>query len=322
MRRVELVNLQAVLASLYRTNARALEIADQAGLPTEEIEQQARPKSTWWELLREAQRRGCLKAIIDIARAEYPTHQGLSLAASGNLTEIEPDESEAIRWTPPDLTSEEVVVGNDELLPAMFLEVGARAAKCVVRISLDGGGSGSGFLIANDLVLTNRHVLPTKDDAVAAEIRVDVYDSLDGVAFAGTILRTQPDVLFYADDELDWALVKVTPTEAPPASLDPIATVKPKDRVFIVQHPGGLPKQVALGVNTVMHVDGTCIQYLTDTMPGSSGSPIFDRTWRLVGIHRAGGWLTEPNSKALRFRNEGIPIGPIRDKLRARKFIP
>ena len=52
------------------------------------------------------------------------------------------------------------------------------------------------------------------------------------------------------------------------------------------------------------------VQYLTDTLPGSSGSPVFDEQWNVVALHHSGGWLAEPNSasKTTYYRNEGISI--------------
>lgn len=321
MGRVELVNLRNVLSSLYRTNARALELADQAGLAIEDIDQPPRPKSQWWEILRAAERMKKLQILVQLAIAEHPTHKGLALAAQGKLVDV--DEGDAdLDWVADAKTTEEVMIGSDDLLPALFLEVGGKVATCVVRIALDDGSFGSGFLIANDLVLTNRHVLPDKDSAALALFHVGAQTSLDGRDFPGRKIEGRPEALFYADDELDWAIVRVDPVaNASPVSLSTIATIRPKERLFIIQHPGGGPKQVALGVNKVMYVDDTRIQYLTDTMPGSSGSPLFDRNWTLVGIHRQGGWLLEPSSKQERFRNEGIPIAPIRDTLRARGII-
>lgn len=54
--------------------------------------------------------------------------------------------------------------------------------------------------------------------------------------------------------------------------------------------------------------DADIVQYLTDTLPGSSGSPVFNQVWQLVAIRPAGGWLTEPGQKEKLFRNKGINV--------------
>ena len=81
----------------------------------------------------------------------------------------------------------------------------------------------------------------------------------------------------------------------------------------IIQHPGGGPKQIALYHNVVVFTDTLRVQYLTDTMPGSSGSPVFDSGWQLVAIHHAGGWLKQPGKSDTRFCNEGIAVNALVD---------
>ena len=88
-----------------------------------------------------------------------------------------------------------------------------------------------------------------------------------------------------------------------------------KDEVVIIQHPGGRPKQVALSHNVVVYVDDHRLQYLTDTLEGSSGSPVFDGNWNLVALHHKGGWLREPKSQEAVYRNQGININVIIDGL-------
>jgi V8-like Glu-specific endopeptidase len=114
--------------------------------------------------------------------------------------------------------------------------------------------------------------------------------------------------------ENDWSVVKVAgkPSEAwGYLELKP-AEVKVGDHVNIIQHPGGGPKQISFTANIVVFADESRVQYLTDTLPGSSGSPVFEISWNVVALHHSGGWLTEPNlPKAAYYRNEGIPIARI-----------
>jgi V8-like Glu-specific endopeptidase len=87
--------------------------------------------------------------------------------------------------------------------------------------------------------------------------------------------------------------------------------VAPEERVNIIQHPGGGPKQISYFHNVVAYADEKRIQYLTDTQPGSSGSPVFDRQWQLVAVHHSGGWIVEPGTSTQVYRNEGIHINCI-----------
>jgi V8-like Glu-specific endopeptidase len=101
--------------------------------------------------------------------------------------------------------------------------------------------------------------------------------------------------------------------------MKPMA-VKVGDHVNIIQHPGGAQKQISFVANVVAFVGGGRVQYLTDTLPGSSGSPVFDTDWNLIALHHSGGWLTEPNAatKSTYYRNEGIAIDSIIQDLAAK----
>jgi V8-like Glu-specific endopeptidase len=63
------------------------------------------------------------------------------------------------------------------------------------------------------------------------------------------------------------------------------------------------------------------VQYLTDTEPGSSGSPVFDSQWRLVALHHSGGWLPEPGRETKFYRNEGININRVIDGLKQHELL-
>ena len=56
--------------------------------------------------------------------------------------------------------------------------------------------------------------------------------------------------------------------------------------VNIIQHPSGHPKRVALRNNLLTDADATTIRYFTDTLTGSSGSPVFNDAWQVIGLHR------------------------------------
>jgi V8-like Glu-specific endopeptidase len=91
-----------------------------------------------------------------------------------------------------------------------------------------------------------------------------------------------------------------------------VRTIERGERVNIIQHAGGRPKQVALQNNFVEYFGGNVIQYVTSTLPGSSGSPVFNDSWEVVALHHAGDErLREPTTQRTYFRNEGILIAKI-----------
>ncbi|MEL6260959.1 MAG: trypsin-like peptidase domain-containing protein [Cyanobacteria bacterium J06626_6] len=57
--------------------------------------------------------------------------------------------------------------------------------------------------------------------------------------------------------------------------------------VSLIQHPKGAHKEVVLSGNRVQAIYQNWIQYQTDAEPGSSGSPLFNDQWQLVGIHHS-----------------------------------
>ncbi len=180
----------------------------------------------------------------------------------------------------------EVVLGAPDFLAARFLRDGAARASAVCRVRLP-GGFGSGSLLRGDVILTNHHVLP---DAATAAQAIAEFDFEEG----GTPIpvRLEPERLFIASEGHDFALVAcdasalagVTPIDLP---LEPSGIVEGAP-VNIIQHPAGRQKEVALRNNDVLSVLSGTMRYRTDTEGGSSGSPVFDDSWRLVALHRAG----------------------------------
>ena len=59
----------------------------------------------------------------------------------------------------------ERIIGRDDLVSSTFLERGAAAASSVCCIRLDGTRIGTGFLVGPRLLLTNAHVIPSREEA-------------------------------------------------------------------------------------------------------------------------------------------------------------
>ena len=51
------------------------------------------------------------------------------------------------------------------------------------------------------------------------------------------------------------------------------------------------------------------IQYLTDTAKGSSGSPVFNARWELIGLHYR--YIASKDEERFGYRNQGMRIEPI-----------
>src|SRR6266702_8537092 len=126
----------------------------------------------------------------------------------------------------------------------------------------------------------------------------------------GTIIdyRMALDGIFLARKDLDYAIVELDRHPGKEWGYLRLANSSPEvgSRVNIIQHPAAQPKQISIQNNFVEYVGGSVIQYVTSTLPGSSGSPVFDDNWRVVSLHHAGGMLPEPTTQRRYFRNEGI----------------
>ncbi len=77
----------------------------------------------------------------------------------------------------------------------------------------------------------------------------------------------------------------------------------------IIQHPNARRKEVALQENLITKIFSNKIQYTTDTEPGSSGSPVFNNHWDLVGLHHSAGERNQRTNKWV--SNQGIRIDKI-----------
>lgn len=321
-----LTELLDLLVTNFDDPATARDIAQRAGLSTRYIKFSGSIDNVWMDILREA--RKSTTGLEDLAQAvqkAYPKVDFVTLVWMFNSRTIKGPKLTPGDWKGPPSAAdglEKVVGGQPTFLPINFLETGVKRARSVARVVCP-GGMGTGFLTRDDLFITNHHVLPSEEVARNATVQFNLQKTLDGLAAPVAEFRLVPDEGFATSPQAggdDWTAVRVAGNPGATWGSLELADVSTKvnDYVNIVQHPGGLDKQIALYHNVVAYVGGNRVQYLTDTLPGSSGSPVFDSEWRVVALHHSGGWLVEPGtgSKRVFFRNEGIQIGAIVKGLR------
>lgn len=212
---------------------------------------------------------------------------------------------------------EEKIIGENTLRDIRYLDLALRAARAVMRIAVR-DGTGSGFMIAPDLVMTNHHVIHSPEEAATAEYMFDFQLALDGATLPTRVAGTRQAGLFYTQPDLDFTIVQIDspPDFGPPLPLRP-RIVDRDDRVAIIQHPGGGLKKISFQGNYVAYADARVVQYYTSTMEGSSGSPVFNDAFEVVAIHHQGGMLDEPGTNRRYFRNQGISMRAVLDDLQA-----
>ncbi len=298
----------SLLASLYQTAREAIGVARRANLPIQFVDAEGAAIVVWGSILVEARKRDMLSAIESVVTGDYP---GLDFGRTLRASPAHVGTGRAgidLRLLGSASDYEKITGTQPTFLPTSFLATGLVRARCVVRIVCDNDSYGSGFLIEQNLLVTNHHVLGSVADAERARVDFGYELAEQGTIRAPVSFHLNPAQGFLTSERDDWTVVRLEGNANQDWGAIPLTSAETKAAEFvnIIQHPGGGPKQIALYHNVVVFADGARVQYLTDTMPGSSGSPVFDSSWQLVAIHHAGGWLKSPNSKDARFCNEGI----------------
>ena len=220
----------------------------------------------------------------------------------------------------------EAIIGENDSDQINFLDRGKRASKAVCRVLAGLSPMGTGFLVAPGLLLTNNHVI---EDLAAAQDAVAEFDfevDADDRALQPRRFALDPATLFVTSpmDQLDFTLVAVRPqgTDGTKISdygwlpLDPRTNkILEGEPVVIIQHPGGDEKQICLFNSTLIDRLGDLLHYTTDTMPGSSGSPAFNRHWQLVALHHASTKTGQKHDGRDVVVNEGIRVSAIMQRL-------
>lgn len=217
----------------------------------------------------------------------------------------------------------ERIIGESDLFPIAYLQTGYRVGDAVCRVVLRDAkgavvGSGTGFLVAPTVLMTNNHVLESVDTAMRAHVEFHYQDDENFMPRPIFSYRLDPSALFLTDENLDFTLVAVKDNPGTGKNLAefghlPLIAETGKilegEYVSIIQHPSGGPKAVTLRENQVKAIQTDFVHYLTDTEPGSSGSPVFNDQWAVVALHHAG--VPDPNTPGGWIANEGIRISSI-----------
>ena len=233
---------------------------------------------------------------------------------------------------------QEAVVHQDDMVPLSFLRSGLAAASSIAKLMVPRFEAGvmktsnsepviflgTGWLIAPRVLITNHHVFNARMKGEAAAPKADfdaqainttaIFD-YDDREVSGTTATIKE--LVAADLELDYAIARITIDGRTPL---PITKELPTPRgghsaaaVNIIQHPDGRPKQVAIRNNLIAGTTERDLRYFTDTLGGSSGSPVMDDEWRVVALHRGHTFVTgiQFQGKTVAYLNVGTRLSAI-----------
>jgi len=217
---------------------------------------------------------------------------------------------------------------------------------CVVKVNKK--AEGTGFLIPDDLVLTNHHVVvdAINDSSKSIACLFDFFEFEDGEENEGfeeeviEIPHSSPPGNQNAqslsnnwkEDNLDYAVLRLKTAigknkveglfKNSPRSyinLNDVGKIERNHPVLILQHPEDRvnrklhPQKLTFRTNSFLGTspnEQRC-RYMTNTEHGSSGSPCFNQHWEIIALHHAGHPDYMPNDKW----NQGIPIQSVAEHL-------
>lgn len=203
----------------------------------------------------------------------------------------------------------------------------ARVARLETELNPD-DGFGTGFLLrgqdlkdslgAGALLVTNAHVVNANGSGGAlrpeqARVSFKGNPAADGRRWRVKAVRWESP-----PDRLDCAVLELDAAVDESAPVYPLAPALPVlddgARVYIIGHPKGGTLSFSLNDNQLLDYDDRLLHYRAPTEGGSSGSPVFNQDWELLGLHHGGSRDTPKlNNKPGRYAaNEGIWVEAIR----------
>jgi V8-like Glu-specific endopeptidase len=318
--RAVLTELGKLLAALYPTESDQRRLATEANLVVGAIPLGSSAFNNWHQILHHAKHNRGVEALVALSQEEFPENEQLQRLSRGQPTHVL--DGGRFAWQGPANGRgllEQAVSGKPSLVHVSHLAIGLERARAVAKVVRSDGGSGTGFLIPGDRLITNHHVLPDAHCAEQSGAIFNYQKASAGYDEPAHELKLEPERFFLTSEADDFTVVGVplgTVARWGSMALTRAAIAK-GELVNIIQHPGGGPKQLGLSFDVVAFVGGGRLQYLTDTQPGASGAPVFDKHWNVVALHHSGGWLVEPGSpdKRVYYRNQGILMDRIIDQL-------
>ena len=208
------------------------------------------------------------------------------------------------------------MVEIDNMLPINFILKAAEVQKSVARVTGPLIGEGTGFLIADNLLITNNHVIDSKMAADRANIEFNYQYNINHTFGPVSKYSVNTSGFFHTNRDLDYTIIELNDNPGKNWSYIPLfsyANTSKGEQVSIIQHPEGEPKKIALSDNDVTRSNPNgLIWYSTDTLRSSSGSPVFNNNWDVVALHHSLGYIDE---NGIGRDNEGVQIWRIVEDL-------
>ena len=208
-----------------------------------------------------------------------------------------------LQQEPVDFAFERAIGKNDSVY-SNFVEIIRNSKQKVGRIAIKNGnrniGFATGFMVADNLLLTNWHVFKTIEQVADSEIQFFYEYNTLGNPEAPISFKIQSDIFYHSNKELDYCFVAVNPVDISGTKrlkdigyifLDPTLGKLGREKqeaLNIIHHPDGDYMQLSIRENLFVKITPISVWYRTDTAPGSSGSPVFNDQWQVVALHHMG----------------------------------
>ena len=202
-----------------------------------------------------------------------------------------------------------------------FLKRAIAQTASVCRVEIPSQGiTGTGVLISDRLVLTNYHVLKPDEsadmqaNALDAILRFGRFSAENGKETDGQTVqldRLKPILHSSPVGKLDYALLQLDrntqAADIKPALWDISDRLEPRMGLNLLQHPEGDSMKISISSDAVTGVyqESGLVHYVNKSAGGSSGSPCFNESGRLVVLHHA------QRSKSFGLIREGILFSAI-----------
>lgn len=310
-------DLLAVLSENFYSARLAAPLIQKAGISLGLINLDQPMALAWPQILDEARRKSMLRTLLTVITESADTAIAVRVAEIMAASPVQPAVA-ASNFSSPKITLdtedglERQLESEPTLLDIAFLERGVELAPSVVRLLVtlsDGEYYGTGFRIGDDLLLTNHHVLfDSKGPASQVEAWFGYEKSFEGADRAHVAVPCNPTTIL-GEAKHDWAVIRTATQMPESAEVIPLIGApvpQPLDRVYVIQHPHGGVKKIGMIHNVVVAVTEDLLQYHVDTEGGSSGSPVFNERWQVVGLHHQ--WGKRNRGSEIEYYNQGQRI--------------
>jgi V8-like Glu-specific endopeptidase len=240
----------------------------------------------------------------------------------------------------PDLEKNFLGEGTFSVANVRDMLVACKSIGCVTNRT--GARLGTGFLIAgkwlgleypDPVFVTNAHVIGTTAPKAIAPDKALVTFEIESEAAGNPINYAVDELIFTSPpanlgvsdpNALDVSIVKLKPVgQVPPqftslTTADSLPLIEKKARAYVIGHPLGGGLQISLHDSVLLEIDEAerLVHYRTPTDPASSGSPVFNTDWEVIGLHHGGSERTPRLRGPGDYQaNEAISLSAIRSAM-------